>query len=202
MKRTLVVLSAFALVLAACSSDGGSDVASLEALATDLGIEIEDASAGVIDEDAVLEFSQCMRENGVGDFEDPTIGADGSVDFRPGGTFSESEADRDTIRAAFEACQDHLGSLSFGPGSGDRSEIEDTLYEFAVCMRDNGYDMPDPDFSALLRGSGEGEGGGGGGPFGEDFDPEDPAFTSALEACEDVFGGSLRFGGRPRGGGG
>lgn len=199
MKRTFVVLSAFALVLAACSSDGRSDVASLEALATDLGIEIEDASSGVIDEDAVLEFSQCMRENGVEDFEDPVIGVDGSVEFRLGGAIRESGADRGAIREAFEACQDNLGSLSFGPGSEDRSEIEDTLYEFAVCMRDNGYDMPDPDFSSLLRGSGEG--GGGGGPFGANFDPEDPAFTSALEACEDVFGGRFRFGGRPGGGG-
>ena len=28
------------------------------------------------------------------------------------------------------------------------SGIEDTLLEYAQCMRANGYDMPDPDFSS------------------------------------------------------
>jgi hypothetical protein len=199
MKRTLIVLSAFALVLAACSSDGGSDVASLEELVPDLAVVTDDASSETVDDDSILEFSQCMRENGVEDFEDPDIGADGSVEFRLGGATQDSQVDRETMRAAFEACQDTLGGLAFGPGSEDRSEIEDTLYEFAVCMRDNGYDMPDPDFSSLLRGEGEGEGGGG--PFGEGFDPDDPTFTSAMESCQDVFGGTLRFGGRLGGGG-
>jgi hypothetical protein len=197
MKRTLIVLSAFALVLAACSSDGGSNVASLEELVPDLAVVTDDASSEAVDEDSILEFAQCMRDNGVEDFEDPDIGTDGSVGF--GFRGAGAEVDRDTLRAAFEACQEHLGGLAFGPGSVDRSEIEDTLYEFAVCMRENGFDMPDPDFSNLLQGPGGGEGGGG--PFGGAFDPDDPAFTSALEACEDVFGGSLRFGGGRRGDG-
>jgi len=199
MKRTLVVLSALALVLAACSSDGGTDVASLEAVVSDVAAAADDASSDALDEDSILEFSQCMRDNGVPDFEDPEIGADGSVEFRLGQASQPSEVDRETMRTAFEACQDALGGLSFGPGSADRSEIEDTLYEFAVCMRDNGYDMPDPDFSRLGQGGGEGEGGGG--PFGEGFDPQDPEFLSAMSACQDVFGGSLRFGGGQRRGG-
>jgi hypothetical protein len=192
MKRTLIVLSAFALVLAACSSEDGSTVASLEESVA-AAAEADDTSSEAIDADSVLEFSACMRDNGVENFEDPDIGADGSVEFRLGTATRESDVDRDTMREAFEACQDSLGGLAFGPGSDDRSEIEDTMYEFAVCMRDNGYDMPDPDFSKLLQGAGEGEGGGG--PFGEGFDPQDPQFTSAMAACEDVFGGSLRFGG-------
>jgi hypothetical protein len=197
MKRTLVVLSAFALVLSACSSDGGSDVASLEELAPDIAAATPEAGSDDLDEDSILEFAQCMRDNGVEDFEDPDIGGDGSVGFRFGGAAQGGEVDRETVRAAFEACQEHLGGIAFGPGSRDRSEIEDTLYEFSVCMRENGFDMPDPDFSSLL----EGEGGGPGeGPFGGDFDPEDPAFTSALEACEDVFGGGIRFGGGQGGG--
>jgi hypothetical protein len=195
MKRTLIVLSAFALVLAACSTDNASEVVSLQEVVSDLAPETEDVSSEASDEDAVLEFSQCMRDNGVPGFEDPDIGADGSFGFgfRDGG----GEIDRDTLRAAFETCQDLLGGISFGPGGTDRSEIEDTLYEFAVCMRENGYDMPDPDFSGVLGGQGERRGG----PFGEGFDPEDPAFTAALGACEDVFGGSFRFGGGPGRGG-
>lgn len=193
MKRILVVLSVFALILAACSSDVGSDVASLEELGAEVSGASDDASSESLDEEAILEFSQCMRDNGIEDFEDPEIGADGSVEFRFGRVAQDPQADRETMRAAFEACQDTLGGISFGRGGVDRSEIEDTLYEFAVCMRENGYDMPDPDFANLLQGEGDGQGGGG--PFGEGFDPEDPAFLSALGECEDVFGGSFRFGG-------
>lgn len=197
MKRTLVVLSAFAFVLAACSSDGGSDVASLAEVAPDVAAAVEDTVSGELDEDAVLAFAQCMRDNGVEDFEDPDIGADGAVGFgfRGGG----ADVDRDVMRAAFEVCQDELGGIAFGRGSVDRSEIEDTLYEFAVCMRDNGYDMPDPDLSNLLEGPGAG---GGGGPFGgegEGIDPQDPAFVAALGACEDVFGAGFRIGRGPGG---
>lgn len=197
MKRILIVMSAFALVLVACSTDSASEVASLEEIVSDVVSEIEDASSEASDEDAVLAFSQCMRDNGVPDFEDPDIGADGSFGF--GFRGAGGEVDRDTLRAAFETCQGLLGGISFGPGGGDRSEIEDTLYEFAVCMRENGYDMPDPDFSGLLGGQEDGERGGG--PFGEGFNPEDPAFTSALAACEEVFGGTFRFGGGPGRGG-
>jgi hypothetical protein len=197
MKRTLIVLSALALIISACSSGGGSEVASLEELISDVGADVEDVSSEGIDEDSVLEFAQCMRDNGIEEFEDPDIGADGSVAF--GFRDLGGDVDRETVRAAFEACQEHLGGISFGPGSVDRSDIEDTLYQFAVCMRDNGYDMPDPDFSRLLGDGGEGQGGGG--PFGEGFDREDPAFTSALAACEDVFSGGLRFGGGPGRGG-
>ena len=198
MKRTFLILSAFALVVAACSGDGGSGVASLEELTPDLAVAPADVSQDGLDEDGILEFAQCMRDNGIEDFEDPDIGADGSVGF--GFRDFGGDVDRETMRAAFEACQEHLGGIAFGPGGRDRSEIEDTLYEFSVCMRENGFDMPDPDFSNLLNGPGDGEGGGGG-PFGGAFDPEDPAFTSALEACEDVFGGGLRFGGGRRGDG-
>ena len=101
MKRTVVVLSAFALVLAACSSDGGSDVASLEEVTADVSAAVDDASSETIDEELILEFSQCMRDNGIEDFEDPEIGADGSVEFRLGGATQDPQADRETMRAAF-----------------------------------------------------------------------------------------------------
>lgn len=197
MKRTFVFVSAFALVLAACSSDGGSEVASLAEVIPEVSEAVEDGSVEAIDEDAILTFAQCMRDNGVEDFEDPDIGADGSVGFGFRGAVPDSDADRETMRAAFEVCQDELGGISFGRGGIDRSEIEDTLYEFAVCMRENGIDLPDPDFSSFLESPGPGNGG----PFGGEIDPNDPAFAAALEACEDVFGGTLRLGRGPGGDG-
>jgi len=190
MNKAITAAVSLAVLLAACGGSAEDGVATLE----DTAPIVEDADATTdepTDEEAILAFSQCMRDNGIEDFEDPEFDADGSIRFGVG-RLQGDRADRDTARAAFEACQEHLEGLAFGPGSFDLTEIEDTLYEFASCMRDNGYDMPDPDFSNLVPRSG------GGGPFGDDgIDPDDPAFQSALEQCQDVFEGGFRLrGGR------
>ncbi len=203
MKKLMIGLAAVAVFVAACSSSGGDAVASLDDAAS-VGAIADDAATDATnegtDEESILAFAACMRENGIEEFEDPNFNADGSLEFGFRGQAQNGDIDQDTIRAAFQACQSHLEGLAFGPGSIDRSEIEDNLVEFAACMRKNGYDIPDPDFSSF--GQGQGQGGGGGGPFGGDIDPNDPSFQSALEACEDIFGG-VRFGGAgARGGNG
>lgn len=194
MKKLVLVFSAFVLVLGACSSDSDSQVASLDDANVSGDATVGEVDAAAANEEAILEFSQCMRDEGIDDFEDPEIGEDGAIEFKFGGRVEDPEADRDTMREAFEACQDHLEGLAFGPGSIDRTEIEDTLLEFAACMRDHDVDMPDPDFSSFgLGGSGEGEGEGG--IFGGAMNLDDPIVAAALEECEEVFGGSLRLGG-------
>ena len=40
-----------------------------------------------------------------------------------------------------------LEGVTLGRQQRDLTEFQDTFLEFASCMRDNGYDMPDPDFS-------------------------------------------------------
>lgn len=196
--RLSLLIVVAALGVAACSGDTGSQVASLTELTDSMvsdDMVTDDATVedNPSDEEALLAFSACMREHGLEDFEDPDIGADGDVRFGFRDLAATADVDRETVGAAMDACRGHLDGLAIGPGSGDRTEIEDQLYEFAACMRDNGYDMPDPDFT------GE-PGQGAAGPFGE-IDPDDPSFRSALESCEDVFGGALRFGGGRPGGG-
>jgi len=199
MHKLLVVVAALALFVAACSGSGSGGVASLDETADDAAIVEDGVSSSESDEDMILAFSACMRENGVEGFEDPDFNADGSLGFRGGGG-DLGDVDRETMRAAFEACQEHLEGLALGPGSIDFTEIEDRLLEFSTCMRENGYDMPDPDFSNFGAG-----GGGGGEPFGGEIDRDDPGFQAALEACEHIFEGfelAGRGGGGPRGGGG
>ena len=158
--------------------------------------------ADLSDEELLLRFADCMRENGV-DFPDPVVEADGTVrfGFRPGAGGADAAQDlgRDPdLPAAREACEDLLEGLSFGPGSGnfDTTELQDTLLEFAQCMRDNGVDMGDPDLSDFGPG-GNRDVGAGRGPFGG-IDFEDPDVAAALEVCqaEVNFG---RFGGGGRG---
>lgn len=187
MKRITFVLVAIALVAAACGGSDDEGVASLEGSSTTTIAAEAEMSAQEQDNAKLMAFSACMRDNGIAEFPDLVVAADGSVDF---GNAEEQleDIDEDEIQGAFDACADHLDGLSFAPGGANFNftEIQDTLLEFAICMRDNGYDLPDPDFSNFDLGSGAG-------PFGE-IDPTDPEFEQAFEACEHIFA-TLPFGG-------
>ncbi|MCY3892032.1 MAG: hypothetical protein OXF65_01930 [Acidimicrobiaceae bacterium] len=153
------------------------------------------------DEERLLEFAQCMRDNGV-DFPDPVVEADGTIAFglRPGRGSGGQDGEglqaigRDPdLPAARDACLEIIEGLALGPGGQnfDESQVElmDRLLEFAQCMRDNGVEVPDPDPNAL------GPGSGGGRPFGGlDFDDAD--VSAAFEVCGD------RLPARPGRGGG
>jgi hypothetical protein len=177
--RPTLIAVLLLLILAACSSARDQGVASL-----DDGSDGQTEAKPTDDpsfEDRVLAFAACMRDNGVEDFEDPEFNEDGSLVL--GSEFRQSTADEETIQTAFDACREHIEGIAFGPGAIDLTEIQDRLLEFAQCMRDNGYDLPDPDFSGLLSGDAQG-------PFGdEEIDPDDPAFIKALDACQSIFEG-------------
>ena len=191
MKRFLLLVGV-ALVVAACSPAGADDdVASLEDTTVTTGAE--ESSDVAANEDILLEFAQCMRDNGVENFPDPTL--DGGGNIRPFANDTgraDLGVDEDTLQAAQEACLPIIEDLALGFFRENRDEIEDSLFEFAECMRDNGFEMPDPDFS-------NGPLGGGGGPFG-DIDIDDPDFQEAAEECAEVFGAGFRVPGQGRGG--
>lgn len=204
--RLLLVLVAVGLLATACNSGGSDDgVASLETTETTaVAAETDGADETPAGDDAVevdaetamLEFAACLRENGV-DIEDPTVDASGNVQFGGFGG-EEDRPDRETMQAAREACEDELGGVALGfggRGEFDITELQDTMVEFAACMRDNGYDMDDPDLSNFGPGAG-----GGGGPFG-DIDPDDPDYVAAEAVCGDILGGLPNGGPGRRGGG-
>ena len=164
-------------------------------------LEIEDITGeepsetgDLTDEERLLAFAECMRENGV-DFPDPVVEADGTVTFgfRPGGGGGGLQTGRDAdLPAARDACSGMLEGLAFGPGQGgfDLIELQDTLLEFAQCMRDNGVDMGDPDLSRFGPGTDDDQ---SGGPFGV-MDLDDPDFAAAFAVCQQ----QLPQAGRPR----
>lgn len=192
--RVVVLLLALGLLVAACSGsdDSGSAVASLESdtTATTAGT-VDDAAEEVDAEQAMLDLAACLRDQGL-DIEDPTVDSDGNVQFGGfRGAAAEGDIDRDAMRAAMDSCRDELGgvALGFGGRDFDPTELEDTMVEYAACMRENGYDMDDPDLSSSGPGSGGEPGeGGGGGPFGE-IDRDDPDFVAANETCGDILAG-------------
>ena len=181
MKRIKIVplLLTIGLVAAACSgADSDAGVASLEG--ESVSEQAQDAAAdSVSQEEAVMAFTVCLRDEGL-DVEDPIVDDQGNL--RPPRLRDVADLDRDVSEAAFESCNEYLEDVTFGLESEDRTEREDELLAFAACVRENGYDMPDPDFSTPRS-----PGSGGGGPFGG-LDREDPAFQAALAACSDVFG--------------
>lgn len=188
MRRTIILPAVLALGLlaAACSGDGSAAaVASLEAETEAVGGSTggrSDSAAdeSMADEDAVLAFAACLRDEGI-DVEDPTVDADGNLlPPRPRDIAAE---DRDAMRTAFETCNEFLDNVAFGLDDEDRAEREDQLIEYAACMRDNGYEMPDPDFTSPRT-----PGQGGGGPFGP-LDLDDPAFQTAQDACSGLLAG-------------
>jgi hypothetical protein len=209
-RRTLVLLLTLGLATAACGgsdeSDGG--VATLET--EDTAVAVADPSLQAADEvdaeEAMMQLAACLRDQGL-DIEDPTVDAEGNVQFgrfRVGpGDGTEPAADRATVRAAMDACEEQLEGviLGFGGRDFDPMELEDSMVEYAACMRENGYDMDDPDFSSFGPGNnGESGEGGPGGPFGE-INPEDPDFVAANEACGEILGGLPRGPGQGRGNG-
>ncbi len=205
MKKPLILLLfVFALVATACASSSDADgVATLE------GSDITSstvATAGddqVDTEQAMLNFTQCLRDQGL-DIQDPEVNAEGNLNFRSLVQGAE-EVDREALRAGFDACQSELEGITLGGGGGfDRTAIQDTLVEYAACMRENGYDMEDPDLSNFgPAAGGEGQPGQGGEPFGG-IDQNDSTFIAANEVCQGIFTNAVpRFlGGEGQGTGG
>jgi hypothetical protein len=190
MRRVALLLAMAALLVGtatACGDKDGNDgVATLDNTSNssdegedgDGGDDGDDGDSSM--EDQALEFSQCMRENGVPDFPDPEFNEDGGMmlsrSVGPGDVL-----DHEAEEKAMKACEDKMPRGGGNFSEEDRAEMQDAFLEYAECMREHGIDMPDPDFS------------GEGGAFrmgvgGDGMDPNDPAFKEADDACHDKLG--------------
>jgi hypothetical protein len=187
-----VVLS-LTLLAAGCGGSGGDNdgVASLRGS----NGTTTTTNGGADREQALLDFSRCMREQGV-PIQDPQVDSQGNLRLQPaqGGL---GDVDQATLDKAREACQEHLEGVTQGFTPEDQTRMEDSLVKYASCMRQNGYDMPDPDFS---QGQGAVRG------FFGSLDQDDPAYKKAHEACKQhlaqLQGGGAGGGGNSGGGSG
>lgn len=202
LNRLLMIFAAaiFAgLLLAAC---GGSESPEVANLGTDTTTDAEaDATEAPSDpEEAILAYTQCMRENGV-DLPDPDFSVEPGEG--GGGFFGQGGIDPEDpdFQEAQEKCGSNLESIQGTFNPDNQEQFQDAALELAQCMRDRGFDVPDPDFSQ----GGPGQGGPGGGILGDSgLDPEDPEVQAALEECQEAAFGDLDIGppgGGPPGGG-
>ena len=188
--RSVVVAATLVLalpLLAACSDEGASvgvaSVAGTGATATAAPSASGDA------EKQLLDYVECLRGQGL-DVPDPTVDADGNLVLGPGGggNAQPPQIDRDSFAKAQEVCGD-VPTGALGLDDQDMTEIQDAALAFAKCMRAEGVDVPDPDFSGGLGQGASGR------PFG-DLDTDDPKVSAALEKCQSELGDLRPGGGR------
>ncbi|MGW7097053.1 hypothetical protein [Streptomyces sp. NPDC054874] len=123
-----VIAAALALTAGACSGDGGGG-----------GTKDGGSASGTkkTEEDQALEHRKCLREQGL-EIPEPKAGQDGKGMTVDGGSKSRKEMEK-----AFKACEDK----AVGGGREELTQAEkDKMVAFARCMRENGFDMPDPKF--------------------------------------------------------
>ena len=174
MKRLIVPIAALAVAAAACGSADTSDgVASLDE--TTVAAEDVEVVEEIDVEEAVLAFTQCLRDEGF-EVDDPEFDAEGGFALGLGGAYRDPGGDGgydyEEVSEAMDACGYLMEGIAQQFDRPDDTELQDDLLGFAECMRSNGIDVPDPDFSS------DGPGG-----FLE-LDPEDPEVEAALEACQ------------------
>lgn len=141
---TAALLTGLTLFVTACTggaggSDGKKDEKKDSSNSSGTGGSGGGGGGGA-DADNALKMRKCLRENGV-DAPDPKPGED------PRGMTLGMGADQEVVKKAMEKCG------MKGPGSGGEisQADKDKALKQAKCMRDNGFDMPDPEFNGNAR---------------------------------------------------
>jgi hypothetical protein len=145
----------------------------------------EDAQANA--EDAALDYAKCMREHGV-DVPDPKPGQGGfGIQIN-----SSDPRENENFQDAQDACGDILQKAIPEGDRPDPAEMRDKLHQMTECLRDKGYDVPEPQ----VFGPGDSP---PDNPSAPDKDLEnlmdDPDFQQASEDCSKEAG--LPGGGGP-----
>jgi hypothetical protein len=136
-------------------------------------------------QDAMLEYAACMREHGI-DMPDPEFTEEGGgfTVSQEAGEAGGGPGDED-FAAADEECGEIMEDIRSQMPDMDPAEVaelQDKLLVMAQCMRDKGYDFPDPEVSSdggvMTR---------MGGPNGEDEGPQtDPNSAAGEQMQEDM----------------
>jgi hypothetical protein len=160
-----VLLLGGGVALASGGGDGGDDgsdgVATVDGSDGDEAVAVDgDGDGGRVDEselqDAMLEYAECMRDHGI-DMPDPEFdgdGAGGSMVIQRGGPGDDGGGpgpESEELQAADEECGEVIEEIRGEMPQLSPEEVaerQDQLVAMAQCMRDRGYDMPDPQVSS------------------------------------------------------
>ncbi len=133
-----IKIFAFVAIFTACTI-GGEESQGVVTIESTTATTVVDEETTF--EEGVLEFAQCMREEGI-NFPDPTFDIDGNPQFDNLEIENEEE-----FESAFENCEDILRNAlpeQFDLDPEVEAALVDASLEFSQCMRDQGIDFPDP----------------------------------------------------------
>ncbi len=140
---------------------------------------------------AMLAYSQCMRQHGITKFPDP-INEGGGVGLRiAGGPDTGLDPNSSQFQAAQQACQSLMPAAPSGARQGPDPSMQAQALQYSSCMRSHGLpNFPDPQFSngGMTMKIG-----------GSQVDPNSPQFKAAQQACQSLLPGFA--GGTTSGGG-
>ncbi|MET9698891.1 hypothetical protein ABZY31_18460 [Streptomyces sp. NPDC006529] len=137
---TAALLTGMALFVTACAGgsggpDGKKDGKQESSNSAGASGGANGGANGGTDADKALKTRKCLRDNGI-DAPDPKPGED------PRGMTLGAGGDPEAVKKAFEKC----GMQA--PGTGEvRQADKDKALKTAKCMRDHGFDVPDPEFN-------------------------------------------------------
>ena len=134
------IILTFILVFATACTIGGEE-ASEGVVTIESTTQIEVVEVEKTFEEGVLDFAQCMREEGIS-FPDPSFDIDGNPEFDDLNIENEEE-----FEEAFVNCEDILREAlpeQFDLDPEVEAALVDSSLEFSQCMRDQGIDFPDP----------------------------------------------------------
>jgi hypothetical protein len=176
---TLAAVLALAGLLGAC---GGSEDSNDASGGGSGGGSGDGAASDQEAQDAMLEYAECMREQGV-EMDDPDVSGEGGLVFGP--EPGASQADQEEFAAADAVCGEILAEVAEDAPQIDpeqQAELQDQLVAVSECMREKGHDMPDPEVNSqgqVMIGIGEGVE-----PGAADFEQ----FQADMRECQDEIG--------------
>ncbi|MCM3657912.1 hypothetical protein M3147_11685 [Agromyces mediolanus] len=126
-------LVGFAALLSACTAAPGADGAA------ENGGALQNSTYEQQYDDWRLKYDACMKKSGI-ELPKPMDTGEGGQAV----TLDAGEIDFDAFQAADEDCRGEVGDPPVDPDAPTMEEMYEQQLVFAKCMREAGYDYPDP----------------------------------------------------------
>ncbi|MFE6734724.1 hypothetical protein [Microbacterium sp. NPDC057650] len=125
----LLAAVALTVALAGCSASPGSDDRGSSGSSTGANGDLKSGDEAAAYAEWSDKFNACMKDKG---FDMSTPGE------------SNSQADAEAMTKAADGCYKKVGEPPADPNVPSNDELNEQMLAFAKCMRDAGYDYPDP----------------------------------------------------------
>lgn len=189
-----------ALAVAGCGGSSGSSSSSSSSEASSTGASSEAGGPPSGGFEISEETRSCLKEQGV-ELPEPGQGGELPEGAEPpsggppegGAPPSFGGAQGKKMQEAFKECGVEMPEGGQGKPGGapdmNSAAFRESLKKYVACVRENGYELPEPNLS-------------GEGPvFDEsEVNQEDPEFKAASEKCQSLLGGAGSSGSSPEGG--